>query len=201
VCGRVPAAGAGWAGGPPFLLLLVSVPGKRGRERVRRRSAPADRECGTLGACLPCPARPVMPACVRAIGLDLGCPFDDQASATYCFGFVSSPYAKETLKPRLRVGLASWLRPGHGWVVHSMNNRRLLCVFYHLSACSACRIGARAGSSADWRRYGSRRRRAAYRCAWRTPDRPGTSRLTSARTRCCWCASRPRWTRRYSSTR
>jgi hypothetical protein len=34
--------GVRWAGGPPFLLLLVSVPGKQGREQVRRRSAPAD---------------------------------------------------------------------------------------------------------------------------------------------------------------
>lgn len=36
--------------------------------------------------------RPVTLACIWAIGLHLGCPFDDQAAATYFFGFVSSPY-------------------------------------------------------------------------------------------------------------
>jgi hypothetical protein len=50
--------------------------------------------CGALGACLS-PVRPVMLACIRAIGLELGCPLDDQVSATYCFGFVSSTYGSE----------------------------------------------------------------------------------------------------------
>ena len=69
-----------------------------------------------------------------------------------------------------------------------------------LDLVDECLVGARAGSSADWGRQGSGRRRAAYRCAWRTPDRPGTSRLISACTGRCWCVSRPRWTRRCSST-
>jgi hypothetical protein len=52
------------------------------------------------GCIVPCArlswsARPVTLACVRAIGLQLGCPFDDQAAATYFFGFVSSSHAAE----------------------------------------------------------------------------------------------------------
>ncbi len=42
-------------------------------------------------------AWPVTLACVRVIGLQLGCPLDDQAAVTHFFGFVSSTYGSKTL--------------------------------------------------------------------------------------------------------
>ena len=48
--------------------------------------------------------------------------------------FAFAVYTDESRKIHLRVGLASWLLPGHSLVVRSMTNRRLLRGFCHLAS-------------------------------------------------------------------
>ena len=87
--------GVGWVGHYPSSLLL---PWPRARPGTsRRRSPPACARCAFLGACVPQPARPVTLAAFPClVSLELSRPLNDQAAATYFFGFVSSPYGERT---------------------------------------------------------------------------------------------------------
>jgi hypothetical protein len=95
-CVRPGLVVGGWEGHHSFAA--ASVPGGRGRGGVRRRSAPAGRWVYRPG-CLPSLARAAGHAGrVSVVVSELGRPLNDQAAATYFFGFVSSPYGERTWK-------------------------------------------------------------------------------------------------------
>ncbi len=94
---RVPSGwGRRWVGGRAIpLVAAASVSGGRGRGGVRRRSAPAGRWVYRPG-CLPSLARAAGHAGRVSVEVsELSRPLNDQAAATYFFGFVSSPYGEQ----------------------------------------------------------------------------------------------------------
>ena len=127
--------GSRWAGGWAIpLVAAASMSGGRGRGEVRRRSAPV---VPGRWVC----RRGLLPSLARAAGhagrvsvvvSELGRLINDQAAATYFFGFVSSPYRGRTWETRCHCCSPFVAGSGHSSVVHSITRRRLGLAVCHL---------------------------------------------------------------------